>query len=60
MGGFKEWWDKMWGRGGKEYQEETGLSQPSEDELDHYHEQKADMAAEQRDPGLMHMGDSER
>ena len=60
MGGFKDWWDKMWGRGGEKYQEETGLSQPSEDELDQYHEKKADMAAEQRDPGLMHMGDSER
>ena len=56
MSGFREWWDKMMGKGGKEYKEETGLSQPSEDELDHYHEQKADTAAEQRDPGLMKMG----
>jgi hypothetical protein len=56
MGGFREWWDKMMGKGGKEHEEKTGLSQPSEDELDHYHEEKADMAAEQRDPGISHMG----
>ena len=42
MGGFREWWDKMMGKGGDEYKEETGISQPSEDELDQYHEQKAD------------------
>ena len=36
--------------------EETGMSQPSEDELDQYHEMKADQYVEQRDPGLMNMG----
>ena len=56
MGGFREWWDKMMGKGGDEYKEETGLSQPSEDELDRYHEQKADSYVEQRDPGLSRMG----
>jgi hypothetical protein len=56
MGGFREWWDKMMGKGGEQYKEETGMSQPSEDELDQYHETKADSYVEQRDPGLMNMG----
>ena len=61
MGGLKDWWDKLMGNVDKEqYEKETGLSEPSEEAYDDYHEKKADMAAEQRDPGLMHMGDGDR
>ena len=60
MGGFKEWWDKMWGRG-EQPEQDAGVSK-SEDALDanEYNEMKADSYVEQRDPGLMHMGDGER
>jgi hypothetical protein len=52
--GLREWWDRI--NGGKNEPDETGTSEASEERYDEYHSQKADTAAEQRDPGVIGMG----
>jgi hypothetical protein len=60
MGGIKDWWDKLMGRGPAPEQD-AGVSK-HDDAIDanEYNEMKADSYVEQRDPGLTHMGDGER
>ncbi len=55
--GLKEWWKRV--NGDTNEPEESGLSEQSEDRYDDYQEQKADRYTEQRDPGVIGMGDGE-
>lgn len=55
--GLREWWDRVTGSGAaKQKAEEEGLSEPSEAAYDTYEADKADRAADQRDPGIIGMG----
>jgi len=56
MGGLKDWWDKLMGKGDKEDAKEAGLSEPSDESANDYMDMKGDQYVEQRDPGIMHMG----
>ena len=60
MGGVKEWWDKLMGKG-PQPEQDAGVSKKDDAiDADEYNEMKADSYVEQRDPGLMHMGDGDR
>jgi hypothetical protein len=52
--GLSEWWSRI--TGGKDKPDETGPSEQSEERYDEHQSHKADTAAEQRDPGVMGMG----
>jgi hypothetical protein len=55
--GLREWWKRM--NGDTNEPEKTGLAEESEERYDEYHAEKADTAAEQRDPGIIGMGSGE-
>ena len=60
MGGFKDWWNKMMGRD-EQPEQDAGVSKADDAiDADEYNDMKANSAVEQRDPGLMHMGDGDR
>ena len=55
--GLKEWWNRV--NGNTNDPEETGLSEESEERYDQHQSDKADQYMEQRDPGVINMGDGE-
>ena len=55
--GLKEWWNRV--NGNTNDPQETGLSEESEERYDQYQSDKADSYMEQRDPGVMGMGQHE-
>jgi len=52
--GLREWWKRV--NGDTNEPEETGLSEQSEERYDQYQSEKADTYMEQRDPGVIGMG----
>ena len=55
--GLKEWWNRV--NGNANDPAETGLSEESEERYDDYQANKADNYMEQRDPGVIGMGQHE-